>query len=50
MPLTEKGEKVLRNFKEEYGEEEGEKIFYAWLNKKSERRRKKYEEINKESN
>lgn len=32
MPLTEKGQKILANFKKEYGEERGERIFYASKN------------------
>lgn len=32
MPLTAKGEKILANFKKEYGEKEGEKNFYASAN------------------
>jgi hypothetical protein len=46
MPLTIKGEKVLKNFQDEYGESKGEEVFYAWLNKKSKSERKKYEKIN----
>lgn len=33
MPLTEKGRKIMRNMKEEYGEEKGEEVFYASKNK-----------------
>jgi len=29
MPLTKKGEKLLRKFQEQYGKEEGKKFFYA---------------------
>ena len=32
-PLTEKGKEILANMKEQYGDEEGEKIFYASKNK-----------------
>ena len=32
MPLTEKGEKTLRGFKQEYGSEKGESVFYASIN------------------
>jgi len=42
MPLTIKGKKVLKEYKKEYGKE-GENYFYAWLNKKTARERKKYE-------
>lgn len=34
MPLTEKGKKVLRNLKKEYGSKKGESVFYALINKK----------------
>lgn len=33
MPLTEKGQKIEANFKNEYGPKEGERIFYAARNK-----------------
>lgn len=33
MPLTEKGEKVLRELKKRYGEEKGTSVFYAMINK-----------------
>ena len=33
MPLTEKGKKILKSMKEEYGKEKGEKVFYKSLNK-----------------
>jgi len=33
MPLSKSGKKVLRNFREEYGDE-GERIFYASMAKK----------------
>jgi hypothetical protein len=33
MPLTKKGEKILRKLKEEYGENKGEAVFYAMINK-----------------
>lgn len=29
MPLTEKGEKILSAMKKQYGEKEGERVFYA---------------------
>lgn len=32
MPLTDKGEKILANYKKEYGEEKGERFFYASKN------------------
>lgn len=32
MPLTDKGKKVLRSMKEEYGDEKGEEVFYASIN------------------
>ncbi len=32
MPLTSKGEKILRNMKREYGEKEGERNFYKSAN------------------
>lgn len=38
MPLSKyfkgKGEKVMKNMKEQYGSERGERIFYATANKK----------------
>lgn len=42
MPLTKKGQKVLKGFKDRYGKE-GESYFYAWLNKKTEQERRQYE-------
>lgn len=33
MPLTEKGEKIMRGMKQEYGPEKGEQVFYASKNK-----------------
>lgn len=33
MPITEKGKKILRKMKEEYGEAKGTKVFYATINK-----------------
>lgn len=33
MPLTEKGKKILREMKKEYGEKKGEEVFYASVNK-----------------
>ena len=32
MPLTPKGKKLLRKFKQEYGNERGERVFYASAN------------------
>ena len=32
MPLTESGNKVMANMKDQYGEEEGERVFYASRN------------------
>lgn len=32
MPLTKKGQKILRAMKEHYGEEKGERVFYASIN------------------
>ena len=51
MPLTRKGKKIMSAMKKEYGEEKGEKVFYASQNKgtitgthkkKLHRRKKKY--------
>lgn len=33
MPLTKKGEKILRQMKREYGTQRGERVFYASQNK-----------------
>ena len=33
MPLTKKGKKIMRNMKSKYGEEAGERVFYASKNK-----------------
>jgi len=33
MPLTKKGKKILREMKEQYGKEKGERVFYASINK-----------------
>ena len=33
MPLTKKGEKILRAMKKEYGAKKGMKVFYASANK-----------------
>lgn len=33
MPLTEKGKKIKRSMKKEYGSKKGEKVFYASKNK-----------------
>lgn len=32
MPLTKKGEKIMREMKKEYGSEKGESVFYASRN------------------
>jgi hypothetical protein len=32
VPLTKKGEKVLRHMKDEYGPKHGESVFYASIN------------------
>jgi len=33
MPLTTSGRKVMRSMKDEYGDEKGERVFYASINK-----------------
>jgi hypothetical protein len=33
MPLTTKGEKIMRNMKRQYGPEKGKSVFYASKNK-----------------
>ena len=33
MPLTNKGKKIMKSMKEQYGKKEGEKVFYASRNK-----------------
>lgn len=33
MPLTKKGNKILKNMEDEYGKEKGEQVFYASINK-----------------
>ena len=33
MPLTKKGKKILASMKKQYGEEKGERVFYASRNK-----------------
>ena len=33
MPLTEKGKKIMKAMKKEYGSKQGEKVFYASKNK-----------------
>jgi len=33
MPLTKKGEKILKSMKKEYGKKKGERVFYASQNK-----------------
>jgi hypothetical protein len=32
MPLTDKGKKILKEMKDEYGDKKGEQIFYASKN------------------
>ena len=33
MPLTKTGKKVLKEMKEQYGKEKGERVFHASINK-----------------
>ena len=33
MPLTDKGKKIIKSMKKQYGKKKGEKIFYASANK-----------------
>lgn len=33
MPLTDKGEKIMKSMKKQYGAKKGEKVFYASKNK-----------------
>ena len=33
MPLTSKGKKIMRHMEDEYGDEKGERVFYASKNK-----------------
>ena len=33
MPLTKKGEKILRQMQEQYGKKKGKEVFYASVNK-----------------
>jgi hypothetical protein len=33
MPLTKKGQKILSNMKDEYGDKKGKAVFYASINK-----------------
>jgi len=33
MPLTEKGKKIMKSMKKEYGKKKGEQVFYASKNK-----------------
>jgi hypothetical protein len=33
MPLTKKGEKILKNMQKEYGKQKGKQVFYASINK-----------------
>lgn len=32
MPLTKKGKDILKDFKKQYGDQQGESIFYAYMN------------------
>ena len=34
MPLTEKGKKIMKSMKKQYGKKKGEAVFYASKNKK----------------
>ena len=34
MPLNEKGKKIMKSMKEQYGKKRGEQVFYASKNKK----------------
>jgi hypothetical protein len=34
MPLTSSGKKVMSNLEDEYGNDKGESVFYAMINKK----------------
>lgn len=34
MPLTPKGEKILKRMRKTYGEKRGERVFYASINAK----------------
>ena len=34
MPLTEKGKKIMKSMKKQYGKKKGEVVFYASKNKK----------------
>ena len=34
MPLTEKGKKIMKSIKKQYGNKKGEAVFYASKNKK----------------
>jgi len=42
MPLTNRGERIKKQFKKRYGEQ-GDEIFHAWLNKKNKDEKRKYE-------
>lgn len=33
MPMTKKGEKIMRNMMKEYGQKKGKEVFYASKNK-----------------
>jgi hypothetical protein len=33
MPLTQKGEKILREMKKKYGDKKGKQVFYSSINK-----------------
>ena len=41
MPLNEKGQKIMKSMKKQYGSKRGEQIFYASLNKGKIKRVKK---------
>ena len=34
MPLTDKGKKIMKSMKKQYGEKRGKQVFYASVNKK----------------
>jgi len=34
VPLTDKGKKIIKSMKKQYGKKKGEKIFYASANKR----------------
>ena len=41
MPLNEKGQKIMKSMKKQYGSKRGEQVFYASLNKGKIKRVKK---------